>query len=151
MTRSLLSIALSSLLAAAPTAEDAPPAPPPAADKVDRADVAADINNPREGARQISFDAREGTWMSVDVSPDGKELHNAAGPARSADGRYVYYAGRAERFNYIPDLQSGLWQIYRYDRLTQESVKITTGFGGAARPALSPDGKAMAFVTRRDE
>src|ERR1700753_1358864 len=39
-----------------------------------RADAAADINSPRADARHVSFEATEGTWMSVDVSPDGQTL-----------------------------------------------------------------------------
>ena len=33
---------------------------------------------------------------------------------------------------------------------TGETLPLTTGFGGAARPAISPDGKTLAFVSRRD-
>src|SRR5437868_935790 len=120
MTRSLLSIALSSLLAAAPTAEDAPPAPPPAADKVDRADVAADINNPREGARHISFDAREGTWMSVDVSPDGKTI--------------------------LFDL---LGDIYQVPLAGGDATALTRGPAWDHHPRYSPDGKTIAFSSDR--
>lgn len=36
--------------------------------------VAADINAPRPDARKDTFETREGTWMSVDVSPDGRTL-----------------------------------------------------------------------------
>src|SRR6187551_662460 len=37
-------------------------------------DPAAEINTPRADARKISFETSEGTWMSVDVSPDGKTI-----------------------------------------------------------------------------
>lgn len=242
------------------------PAPPAKAP-----DVAADINKPRADARQIRFDASQGTWMSVDVSPDGKTLvfdllgdiytvpmgggtataittgpafdthpryspdgksiaftsdrggidnlwlmdadgknpravtaekdsyvrggvwtpdgnyliarkedgkragippvelwmyhreggngikltsgedvSNVAGPVASKDGRYIYYAVRERRFSYIPDLKDGLWHIVRLDRLTSQTLPIASGFGGAARPAISPDGKTLVYVSRRD-
>jgi len=79
-----------------------------------------------------------------------EEWHNASGPAVSRDGRYVYFAARRGRFNYVPDMTRGLWHIVRYDRQTGETHPLTTGFGGAARPALSPDGRTLAFLSRRD-
>ena len=78
------------------------------------------------------------------------DLNNASGPVASRDGRFIYFSARASRFNYIPDLSRGLWQITRFDRLTGETFPLTSGFGGAVRPALSPDGKTMVFVSRRD-
>jgi Tol biopolymer transport system component/imidazolonepropionase-like amidohydrolase len=235
-------------------------------------DAAASINTPREDARKIQFDAHAGTWMSVDVSPDGKEivfdllgdiyvvpaeggearaltkgpawdsqprvspdgktiaftsdrggidniwlmdrdgsnpraltsekddyvrtaawtpdgeylvarkedgkragippvelwmyhreggsgvkltssdeLNNASGAAASPDGRYIYFSARQKRFSYTPDLSQGLWQILRFDRLTGDSLPVTEGFGGAVRPALTPDGKGLVFVSRRDD
>jgi Tol biopolymer transport system component/imidazolonepropionase-like amidohydrolase len=240
--------------------------------KPKKPDVAADINKPRPDARKIEFDVSEGTWMSVDVSPDGKtivfdllgdlytvpigggtahaitsgpafdshpryspdgttiaftsdrggidnvwlidtdgsnpravttekdayvrgavwtpdgnylvarkedakragippvelwiyhreggggikltssdDINNVAGPAVSRDGRWIYFAARQRPFNYIPDLKDGLWQVVRYDRERAESVPITGGFGGGARPVLSPDGRTLVFVSRRDD
>ncbi|MFI5183337.1 MAG: hypothetical protein ACHQNV_02980 [Vicinamibacteria bacterium] len=78
------------------------------------------------------------------------ELNNASGAVASRDGRYVYLSVRQVRFSYTPDLSGGLWQIFRFDRTTGESLPMTTGFGGAVRPALSPDDKTLAFVSRRD-
>ena len=82
------------------------------------------------------------------VSSD--DANNSAGPVASRDGRYVYFAARERRFNYVPDLSRGLWQIQRLDRTTGEVVPITTGTGGAVRPAVSPDGATLVFVSRRD-
>lgn len=78
------------------------------------------------------------------------DTHNSAGPVASADGRFLYFARRQRRFDYVPDLQDGLWQIARHDRATGEVHQLTGGFGGAVRPALSPDGQRLAFVSRRD-
>jgi Tol biopolymer transport system component/imidazolonepropionase-like amidohydrolase len=250
----------------------ATPAKPDAADKSDKPDVAADINTPRADARHVTFEVHEGTWMSLDVSPDGKtivfdllgdlyampigggEAHAltkgpafdchprfspdgkaiaftsdrggnenvwlmgasgenprpltsekdayvrsaawtpdgnylvarrqeskragippvelwmfhvhggagvklvdsdkrncVAGPVVSPDGRYIYYASRQARFDYVPDLSNGLWNVERFDRVTGDTIPLTSGIGGAVRPAISPDGKTMTFVSRRDD
>ncbi len=254
----------------------APPAfaadPPKEEAKDKKPDPAADINKPRADARKIAFETTEGTWMSVDVSPNGQtiafdllgdiyavpisggaaraitsgpafdshprfspdgktiaftsdrsgmenvwlmdadgkdpralttekdayvrsavwtpdgsylvarkedgkragippvelwiyhreggggikltssdDVNNTGGAAVSRDGKSIYYAARQRRFNYIPNLQDGLWQIWRYDRDLAESFPVTTGFGGAVRPAVSPDGKTLVFISRRDD
>ena len=82
---------------------------------------------------------------------DKEEMNNASGPAFSPDGRYIYYSGRKGGFSYQPNISRGLWQIYRYDRETGDSVQLTSGIGGAVRPMITPDGKRMVFVSRRDE
>ena len=78
------------------------------------------------------------------------DTNNASGPVASRDGRFLYYAVRAARFNYVPDLSRGLWQIHRYDRRTGQTQTLTSGFGGAVRPAVSPDARTLVFVSRRD-
>jgi Tol biopolymer transport system component/imidazolonepropionase-like amidohydrolase len=79
-----------------------------------------------------------------------EEFSNASGPVVSKDGRYLYFSARRQNFSYIPNLSFGLWQIMRYDRKTGESVQLTSGVGGAVRPALSQDGKTLFFMSRRD-
>ncbi|HEU4520477.1 MAG TPA: hypothetical protein VFT12_00645, partial [Thermoanaerobaculia bacterium] len=78
------------------------------------------------------------------------DINNASGPAFSPDGRYIYYSARRGRFSYSPDVSRGLWQIFRYDRQTGDSVQLTSGIGGAVRPMITPDGNRMVFVSRRD-
>ncbi len=265
-----LSIALTFMAGSACLSAMAADAPTPPAAKAP--DVAADINKPRADARRISFDTTEGTWMSVDVSPDGRTLafdllgdiytlpisggtaraistgpawdshpryspdgktiafssdrggieniwlmdadggnprplttekdayvrsaawtpdgnymvarkedgkragippvelwvyhreggggikltsaddaNNAGGAVVSKDGRYIYYSVRPRSFNYIPNLSNGLWQIVRFDRVTSQTLPITSGYGGAARPAISPNGKVLVYTSRRDD
>jgi Tol biopolymer transport system component len=88
-----------------------------------------------------------GTGIKL-VSSD--DMSNASGPVSSKDGRYIYFGSRKVPFNYIPNLSNGLWQIMRYDRQTGETFQLTGGIGGAVRPALSPDGKLLVFLSRRD-
>ncbi len=78
-------------------------------------------------------------------------MNNASGASFSRDGRFLYYSGRSAPFSYAPDLSNGLWQIYRYDRQTGDTVQLTSGYGGGVRPAIDATGTAMVFVSRRDE
>ncbi len=235
------------------------------------ADIAADINKPRADARKVAFDTDEGTWLSLDVAPDGKTIafdllgdlyslpiaggaatrltsgpgydtqprfspdgktiaftsdrsgidnlwlvdadgrnpralttekgsyvrgpawtpdgqyvmgrkedgtkagippvelwlfhvdggsgvalttrddaSNTSGAVAAKNGRFIYYSARKANYSYTPDLSNGLWQIHRYDRRTAESLPITNGVGGGVRPALSPDGKTLVYVSRID-
>ncbi len=93
------------------------------------------------------FHIRGGSGIKLTNSD---EINNPSGPVVSRDGRYVYFARRTGRFSYTPDMSSGLWHIFRYDRVTGDVLPLTQGFGGAARPAISPDGKTLTFVSRRD-
>jgi Tol biopolymer transport system component/imidazolonepropionase-like amidohydrolase len=270
MRRPLLVLATLAAVALAPRAHASDPPKDEPKDK--KPDVAADINKPRADARKVSFETSEGTWMSVDVSPDGRTLifdllgdiyalpieggaaraltsgpafdchprfspdgkaiafssdrsgienvwimdadggnpraittekdayvrsaawtpdgnyliarkedgkragippvelwiyhreggggikltssddvNNAGGAAISRDGRSIYYSARERKFNYVPNLSDGLWKIARYDRELAQSFPVAGGFGGAVRPALSPDGKTMTYVSRRDD
>ena len=88
-----------------------------------------------------------GTGVKLTVASD---LNAATGPVASRDGKFIYYAARRSRFSYEPDLRSGLWSIIRYDRSTNERTTLTSGIGGAVRPAISPDGKTLVYVSRRD-
>ncbi len=258
----------SALEAQTPTPTPTPAAPTPTPTK---RDAAADINAPRADARKLAFEVTEGTWMSVDVSPDGSTIvfdllgdiyslpiaggrataltrgpaydmqprfspdgktiaftsdrggieniwlmdasgsnpraltdekdsyvrtaawlpdgnylvarkedgkragippvelwmynryggsgvklvssddaNNSAGVVASRDGRYLFFSARSKNFSYIPDLSHGLWQIQRLDRTTGEVSPVTSGVGGAVRPAVSPDGKTLVFASRRD-
>jgi len=246
--------------------------PPKEESKSKKPDIAADINKPRADARTVSLDLSEGTWISVDVSPDGQtvifdllgdiyampiaggtakaltsgpawdchprfspdgktiaftsdrsgienvwtmdadgknprsvsaekdayvrsaawtpdgnyliarkedgkragippvelwiyhreggggikltssdDVSNAGGAVVSRDGRSIYFSARQRKFSYTPNLTDGLWQIWRYDRELAESFPVAEGFGGAVRPALSPDGKTLTYVSRRDD
>ncbi|NOT59487.1 MAG: hypothetical protein HOP19_04590, partial [Acidobacteria bacterium] len=71
---------------------------------------------------------------------------NKMGAVASPDGRYIYYAQRNGAFNY--NVVFPLWQIYRFDRETSETLRVTNAQGSAMRPLLSPDGKHLVYATR---
>ena len=70
--------------------------------------------------RPLSFDATEGTWMSVDVSPDGQQV--------------------------VFDL---LGTIYEMPVVGGDAVALTTGRSWNLSPRYSPDGERIAFSSDR--
>src|SRR5438445_442844 len=81
-----------------------------------------DTTQTRGKTRNVSFTTDEGTWMSVDVSPDGKWL--------------------------VFDL---LAHIYRVPVAGGQAECLTQSSGAALNfhPRYSPDGKSIAFVSDR--
>ncbi len=73
---------------------------------------------PLKPARTIEFNAREGTWMSLDVSPDGKTI----------------------AFDLMGD-------IYTMPIGGGKATKITTGMAFDTHPRFSPDGKRILFAS----
>ena len=75
---------------------------------------------PLEPTRNISFTTNEGTWMSLDISPDGRTI--------------------------IFDLLGDLYTLpFRGGKVKQ----LTTGISYDAQPVYSPDGRMIAFVSDR--
>ena len=75
-----------------------------------------------------------------------KDRPNATGVVASPDGKYLYYALRKGPFTY--NAQFPLWTIVRRDRKTGDEDEIIAQPESAFRPALSPDGKQLVYVTR---
>jgi Tol biopolymer transport system component len=73
---------------------------------------------PLKPTRKIEFNTDQGTWISVDVSPDGKTLI----------------------FDLVGDL-------YVMPFSGGEAKKITSGMGFNGQPAFSPAGKKIAYVS----
>ncbi|MGH9659893.1 MAG: hypothetical protein ACRD96_15190, partial [Bryobacteraceae bacterium] len=71
-------------------------------------------------ARSVEFSTTEGTWMSVDVSPDGKTL--------------------------VVDL---LGDLYTLPAGGGELAPLVTGMAWDSQPRYSPDGKHIVFVSDR--
>ncbi len=86
-----------------------------------------------------------GTGLKMTDAPARLRLMGAAfGP----DGRYVWYHQRQGAWTYnaiLPQYQLGV-----YDRETGRPTTMSSRYGSAMRPALSPDGKWLTYASRND-
>ena len=70
------------------------------------------------------------------------------GPAFGADLRYVWYAQRFGYWSYNAVLPQ--YQIAVYDREAGTRTTMSSRYGSAFRPALSPDGNWLTYGSRYD-
>ena len=77
-----------------------------------------DVSNPKGTYKDLEFSTNEGTWMSLDVSPDGK--------------------------NIVFDL---LGDIYILPIAGGEAKVLRSGFPYEVQPRFSPDGKKISFTS----
>jgi Tol biopolymer transport system component/imidazolonepropionase-like amidohydrolase len=128
MKRSLLTT-VAVLVFASPALAQTPPPPAPTPEPAS-ADVAVagddtaapkwDVQAPPGPSRDIPLDVTEGTWMSLDVSPDGQEI--------------------------VFDL---LGDIYVMPISGGEARVIASGVAWDMQPKYSPDGRQIAFTSDR--
>lgn len=78
-------------------------------------------NLPLEAARTIAFDATEGSWLSLDVSPDGRTIV----------------------FDFLGDL-------YTIPFAGGDAVALTSGMAFDGQPRYNPDGTRIVFTSDRD-
>ena len=68
--------------------------------------------------------------------------------AFSPDGRYIWYSKRTGAWNYNAQLPQ--YQLAIYDRETGNSQTMTSRYGSAFAPTLSPDGNWLVYGTRHN-
>src|SRR5688572_7233224 len=77
-----------------------------------------DVNNPEGPHKEVSFTVQEGTWMNLDVSPDGKEI--------------------------VFDLLGDIYSL----RISGGTAKVLRpGLAMEVQPRFSPDGKKILFTS----
>lgn len=79
---------------------------------------------------------------------------DSSGPALSADGRMAAFASRAQNLDLYHPNPTGTSQVYVHDRESGETTLVsagpdgTAGDGDSLSPALSGDGRTVAFSSR---
>ncbi|MFN5372003.1 MAG: amidohydrolase family protein [Bacteroidia bacterium] len=77
-----------------------------------------DVNAPGAPSKNVQFTLDEGTWMNLDLSPDGKKI--------------------------VFDL---LGDIYMMDATGGEAVCLRSGYAYEVQPRFSPDGQWISFTS----
>ena len=119
MARSVVLVSL--VLASALGAVAEPVAAQDSARTVAAAQQGRNRDLPLDAARNITIDTDEGSWLSVDVSPDGKTI--------------------------VFDL---LGDLYTIPVGGGEATPLTSGMQFDAQPRFSPDGKTVVFTSDKD-
>lgn len=95
-----------------------------------------------------------GTTTRVSVASDGSQQigGGAAAPEISGDGRYIVYWSAAT--NLVPGDTNDQMDVFRYDRLTRRTIRVSIGSGGTqgnaqsgypGGPDISNDGRFVVF------
>ncbi|GFE83870.1 bifunctional TolB-family protein/amidohydrolase [Steroidobacter agaridevorans] len=124
--------------------------------------LAAQVSAGADGYRDISFTASEGTWMSLDVSPDGKtiafDLLNDiyVMPAAGGAAKVIHSGPAVQRSpQFSPDGKS---LVYLSDETGADNLWISSLDGSAARqiskenlamitgPAWAHDGRSIVAI-----
>lgn len=97
------------------------------------------------GAAKIwmyNVDGGNGLNLLASAPPTQKTV----GAAFGKDPRYMWYAARTGDWQY--NAVGPQYQLYVYDRDNGKTSQMSTRFGSAFRPAISPDGKLLVYATR---
>jgi len=101
---------------------------------------------------KATFFASEKIWIYHVKGGMGLPMTTAGprmmGPAFGPDPRYVWYGRRNGSWQYNAILPQ--FQLEVYDRETGTRTQMSNRYGSAFRPALSPDGKWLAYGSRHE-
>ena len=97
-------------------------------------------------AKLWMFHVEGGNGIALSALPAPAANLKMLGAAFGKDPRYLWYAVRAGDWQY--NALGPQYQLYIWDRENGKTSQMTTRFGSAFRPALSPDGKHLVYATR---
>ncbi len=114
------------------------------------------VSDDTNGSRDIFlWNQSSGNLVRASVKQNGDEVIGSSyAPALDADGRYLAFRSHAD--NIIPGDSNGNGDILRRDRLTGEILLVSLSSSGAqangqsAEPAISADGRFIAFLSFAD-
>ena len=89
---------------------------------------------PQEGLR-LALIRPDGSGLSI-LDDGGPALGEVLDPAWSPDGRYLFFAADP----------TGIFDIFAYDIEMGALYQVTNVLTGAYEPAISPDGKTLAYT-----
>lgn len=87
-----------------------------------------------------------GNGIQMVREPSGQ---SAIGATFTPDGKTVYYAQRSGTWQYNAIMPQ--YQLVAYDRELGTRTTMTSRYGSAFRPAISSDGRWLAYGSRHDE
>ncbi len=97
-------------------------------------------------AKLWMFNVDGGKGVPLTATPALAPALKQLGAAYGKDQRYVWYAARTGDWQY--NAVGPQYQLYLWDRETGRTSQMSTRFGSAFRPALSKDGKYLAYAAR---
>jgi hypothetical protein len=92
----------------------------------------AEVGRPENGSDIFLTDLQSG-WQFALTSDRARDMQ----PRWTPDGRYVVFSSD----------RSGVFNIYAYSIGDRKLYQVTNVLGGAFAPAVSPDGRQLAFVS----
>lgn len=92
------------------------------------------------------YHKERGNGVQLIKKPDNFKVSE---PTFSADGRHIWYSQRTGAWQYNARLPQ--YQIGTYDREDGKKEVMTSRYGSAFTPTLSPDGKWLVYGTRYND
>ncbi len=97
-------------------------------------------------AKLWQYHVEGGNGFALTATPTPPPQLKMMGAAYGNDPRYLWFGARTGDWQY--NALGPQYQIYTWDRENGRTAQMTTRFGSAFRPTLSPDGKYLVYATR---
>ncbi|MBL0178489.1 MAG: PD40 domain-containing protein [Gemmatimonadetes bacterium] len=97
-------------------------------------------------AKLWMYNVKGGTGVALSATPAPPATLKMLGAAYGKDPRFLWFAARTGDWQY--NAVGPQYQLYTWDRDNGRTAQMSTRFGSAFRPTLSPDGKYLVYATR---